>query len=341
MRLPRTQLSNAAHTGLPPSTRPRRTRLRAVLGIVAILAVAAIVTSYVSFIASDNEANASAELALLREQVSPLLIYSEFGQFADTIWAADPSNPEDKAYVATVEHSPGFGISASVSPDGVYVAYVALPPDAGWTDAAQLWVLEIASGAESLLAENVDLRTTPVWTPDSAGVVVARPVGSESVQLLLVDLAGGTSVLAQEQAGLYPIGVTPDGAWLYVASLTERGTDLQRVAMSGAGVEVLAHLTDGYSRDWHLAPDGSAVAYLGQTSSAAISFDARVYDTEAGEAPAATWTRAPAVSPLGARPTVRPPPGSQIGLNCEPERPAIDPWTAPLASPPASSSSGS
>ena len=97
-----------------------------------------------------------------------------------------------------------------------------------------------------------------------------------------MDLAGGTSVLAEEQAGLYPIGVTPDGAWLYVASLTERGTDLQRVAMSGAGVEVLAHLTDGYSRDWHLAPDGSAVAYLGQTSSSAISFDARVYDTEGG-----------------------------------------------------------
>ncbi|MCH8160883.1 MAG: hypothetical protein IIB88_03200, partial [Chloroflexi bacterium] len=144
MRLPRTQLTSAAHTRPLSSTGPRRTRLRTLLGIVAILAVAAIVTSYVSLIATDNQANASAELALLREQVSPLLIYSEFGQSADTIWAADPSNPDDKAYVATVEHSPGFGISASVSPDGIYVAYVALPPDAGWTDAAQLWVLEIA-----------------------------------------------------------------------------------------------------------------------------------------------------------------------------------------------------
>ena len=249
------------------------------LGIVVILAVAAVITAYVSFVASDSEANASAELALLREQTSPLLIYSEFGHAADTIWAADPNDPETRAYVAAVEHSPGFGISASISPNGDNIAYVALPPDAaGWSDTAQLWSLEIDSGAATLLADNVDLRTTPVWTPDSGSVVVVRPAGGDSVQLLLVNLAGEPSVLAEQQAGLYPIGVTPDGVWLYVASLSERGTDLQRVAISRAGTELLAHLSDGYSRDWHLAPDGRSVSYLGQTSSAAISFDARVYD---------------------------------------------------------------
>ena len=277
MRLPRTQSSLAAQGASVSRTGPPRTRLRAILGIAVVLAVSAIVTSYASFIASDSEANASAELALLREQTSPILIYSEFGQFADTIWAADPSDPNIRAYVSTVAHSPGFGISASISPDGVYIAYVVLPTEAGWSDSAQLWVLEVDSGAASLLTENVDLRATPVWTPDSGGVVVVRPAG-DIVQLLLVDLAGETSVLAEEQAALYPIGVTPDGAWLYVAALSGAGTDLQRVAMSGAGVEVLAHLTDGYSRDWDLAPDGSGVAYLGQTSRATISFDARVYD---------------------------------------------------------------
>ena len=283
MRLLRTQLPNAARARPPSSARPRRTRLRALLGIAVVLAVIAVVSSYVSFIGSDGEANASAELAQLREQAGPLLIYSEFGQLADTVWAADPNNPEDKAYVATVEHSAGFGISASVSPDGVYLAYVALPSDAGWSGSAQLWALEIESGAAKLLAENVDLRTTPVWTPAGDAVVVVRPAGGDSVQLLLVGLAGETSVLAEDQAGLYPIGVTPDGAWLYFASLSERGTDLQRVAISGAGAVVLAHLTDGYSRDWRLAPDGRRLAYLGQTSSSAISYDARIYDIAANE----------------------------------------------------------
>ncbi len=256
-------------------------RLRALLGVAVILTVA-VITSYVSFIGSDGEANASAELALLREQSGALLIYSEFGQLADTIWAADPNRPEEKAYVATVEHSLGFGISASLSPDGALLAYVALSPSAGSIDAAQLWALEIESGEATLLAENVDLLSTPVWTPASDGVIVRRPAGGDGVQLLLVDLSGVTSVLAEDQAGLYPIGVTPDGAWLYVASLSERGTDLQRVATSGAGTEVLAHLSDGYSRDWRLAPDGRALAYLGQTSSSAISFDARVYDVASG-----------------------------------------------------------
>ncbi|MCH8009633.1 MAG: hypothetical protein IIC91_12300 [Chloroflexi bacterium] len=282
MRLLRTHLTNAAHAGAPSTTRTRRTSRRGLLGIAIIIAVAAVVTSYVSFIGSDGEANASAELAALREQASPLLIYSEFGQLADTIWAADPNDPTDRAYVTTVEHSPGSGISASVSPDGAHLAYVVLPPGAGWFDSAQLWALEIESGAATLLAEHVGLRTTPVWTPAGDAVVVLRPAGGDSVQLLLVDLAGGTSLLAEDQAGLYPIGVTPDGAWLYFASLSERGTDLQRVAISGGSPQVLAHLSDGYSRDWHLAPDGSGVAYLGQTSSSSISFDARVYDVASG-----------------------------------------------------------
>lgn len=282
MRLLRTQVPNAARTGSPSGTGPRRIRLRVLLGIVVILVVTAAVASNVSFFGSDGEANASAELALLREQASPLLVYSEFGQLADTIWAADPNNPNNRAYVSTVEHSPGFGISASVSPDGAHLAYVALPSDAGWTSSAQLWILEIDSGAATLLAENVDLRTTPVWTPAGDAVIVVRPAGGDSVQLLLIDLAGETSVLIQDQAGLYPIGITPDGPWLYFASLSEHGTDLQRVAMSGAGAEVLAHLSDGYTRDWHLAPDGSRLAYLGQTSSSTISFDARVYDIASG-----------------------------------------------------------
>ena len=282
MRLLRTQVPNAARTGSPSGTGPRRTRLRVLLGIAVVLVVAAVGASNISFFGSDGEANASAELALLREQASPLLIYSEFGQLADTVWAADPNNPEDKAYVSTIEHSPGFGISASLSPDGVNLAYVALPSDAGWTSSAQLWILEIDSGAATLLAENVDLRTTPVWTPAGDAVIVLRPAGDDSVQLLLVDLAGETSVLTKDQAGLYPIGVTPDGTWLYFASLSERGTDLQRVAMWGAGAEVLAHLSDGYTRDWHLAPDGTKLAYLGQTSSATISFDARIYDVASG-----------------------------------------------------------
>ncbi len=54
MRLLRTQLTNAAQKAPPSSTRPRRTRLRVLLGVAVILAIAADVTSFVSFIGRDG-----------------------------------------------------------------------------------------------------------------------------------------------------------------------------------------------------------------------------------------------------------------------------------------------
>ncbi len=250
---------------------------------VALLLVLALVIAYRPSIGGGNEASASAELVLLREQVSPLLVYSEFGHWADTIWAADPDDPANRAYVATVEHSPGFGISASLSPDGTYLAYTTLPRGASRDDAAELWLLEVGTVTASRLAEEVDLRSTPVWTPASDAVVVRQTVGDEGA-IVLVDLSGQPTRLSAADTGLYPIEFSSDGTTLYYATLSEDGTDIRAVSALGGESELLAHLSDGFARDWHLAPDGSKLAYLAQTSGASLSYHAEVLDIATGEA---------------------------------------------------------
>lgn len=256
---------------------------RTLVVAVAILAVLALVIAYRPSSGGGSEASASAELVLLREQIRSLIVYSEFGHWADTIWAADPDDPNNRAYVTTVEHSPGFGISASVSPDGAYVAYAALPRGASWDDSAELWLLEIGTVTARRLAENVDLGSTPVWTPASDGVAVRQAVGEASA-LLLVDLSGQATQLTGGKTGIYPIAFSTDGTTLYYAALSEGGTDLLAVSALGGNSESLAHLSDGYARDWHLAPDGSKLAYLAQTLGTSLSYHAEVLTLATGDA---------------------------------------------------------
>ncbi|MCH7719103.1 MAG: PD40 domain-containing protein, partial [Chloroflexi bacterium] len=85
-------------------------------------------------------------------------------------------------------------------------------------------------------------------------------------------------------AGLFPIDFSPDGSWLYYAILSPSGTDLARApAQSSGKAEVLAHLSDGVARDWHLSPDGTQLAYLGQVSlEGGFTFVAQVLDLALG-----------------------------------------------------------
>jgi Tol biopolymer transport system component len=200
-------------------------------------------------------------------------VFSEFGEEADTIWAADPDDPTKRTQLAQVPHALGFGIFPSLSPDGTRLAYtVAATRDFR----ADLWVLELGSGEASVLASGVDLNATPIWAPDSASAVVRRSGGAEgeiaSGELLRVDLAGGVTTLAAQDAALYGVDFAPDGTF-YFASLTPGGSDLMRVPAAGGQAEAVTHLSDGFTRDWNLSPDGGQIAYLEQVD---IPYRARV-----------------------------------------------------------------
>ena len=225
----------------------------------------------------------SGRLQSLLQAAGPLVVFSEFGEEADTLWAANPDDPADRFQLGRVSHAFGYGITPALSPDGKHVAYTVLPADGA---SAELWSLDTASGKNSRLAQGVDLMTGPVWSPASDAVVVRRGVwsegGSASVQLVRVQMNGAEAQVASAEADLYPIDFSPDGARFYYAVVTSTGTELAQAPAAGGGpAQTVAHLSDGFSRDWRLSPDGTQLAYLGQAPhNAGVAFVVQVLDLQ-------------------------------------------------------------
>lgn len=296
MRLPRTVTAAVKpDAGRRPAPDGRRLR-SSVFRPLGALALAALVVGALGLtlglrgLASD-EPDKSLRLHSLAQKAGPLVVFSEFGVETDTLWAADPDDPANRIQLGRVDHAPHYGISPRLSPDGARIAYTVLPPDApgrGPDAPAELWVLETAGGAPHKLAEGVDLLITPVWSPASDAVVVRRSQWQEeapgSFQLSRIDLEGAAVPVAAADADLFPIDFSPDGAWLYYAVLSPAGTDLARATALGGGAETVAHLSDGFSRDWHLSPDGTRLAYLAETGGDDdIAFVTHVLDLSTGQ----------------------------------------------------------
>lgn len=198
------------------------------------------------------------------------LLYKEFGSGADVIWLALAAEPQRRAKVAEVEHSPDMGISASLSPDGERIAYLALPAaDGAPALDAQAWLLEVDSGKTRLLASDLDGASKPVWSPDGSSIVVRRngpqaQIGRDA-SLLKVDVSDGEETLlmqADDVLELFPIGYSPDGTSLYFAQIVLSGTHFGAVAAAGGSPRLLVQASDEPARDWHLSSDGSRITFL-------------------------------------------------------------------------------
>jgi Tol biopolymer transport system component len=217
---------------------------------------------------------------------SPQLIYSEFGQNSDTIWAAAADDLSRRRAIATVAHTPEYGIFPSLSPDGGRIAYTVLPADGGLADIAapaEVWVMDGNGAGRRRLAVNADLPVTPVWAPDGGSLVfrgsVLRENAAGSFQLVRTTLAGEETVLVAADVGLFPVGFSPDGATFYYVQLSPSGSDLGRVAATGGPAAPVAHLSDDFARDWHLSPDGTRLAYLApRYAGDRVSYSATVLD---------------------------------------------------------------
>jgi hypothetical protein len=108
------------------------------------------------------------------------LVYKEFGTEADTIWLVNPVDPSERKTIVTIPHRPTFGITASLSPDGRFLAYLSLPEDAPadpTLSRADLLLMDLTTGYTELLLENVDLQYTPLWEPDSRLLYVRQYAG--------------------------------------------------------------------------------------------------------------------------------------------------------------------
>ena len=106
-------------------------RALTVLAKPAILSGAIAATAVGGWFAVDSLRPHDAPSAFQRIQgQGQRLLVSEFGDRGDTIVALDPSDAGgSRTTIATIDHAPGYGIFATLSPDGKAIAYTALPSD--------------------------------------------------------------------------------------------------------------------------------------------------------------------------------------------------------------------
>jgi Tol biopolymer transport system component len=233
------------------------------------------------------------------------LLISEFGDTTDMIVAVDPDDAASgRTQIATIDHAPGYGVFPVLSPDGQAIAYTALAPDEPRPAPdvpAHAAIIDVG-GDVTPLADDVDLLVPPVWSPDSASIVVrkntAAPAdddsgGAGSFDLLLLGRDGSRTTLSSWQsASVFPIAFVPDGSKLYFATLNNDGTNLYSVGADGTGETNIAHLSDQIARDWKLSPDGAKLAYSVAGSGQTPAVVAMTFDF-------ATGTAGEAVAPAG------------------------------------------
>ena len=201
------------------------------------------------------------------------LLYSQFGETEDTLWLAPASQFQEPQAIATIAHAPFWGISASLSPDGRWVAYTALPPnlpnpEEGSSGEAEVWLLPRAGGEPQLLAQGADVRLAPIWSPDSGALVFQSiDLQRNRYSLFSVNLADKVSSLflgMEDVASMFPLGFAPTGDSFYVGRVGEGGTDIFAVSVADASSRTIATV-DGVARDWQLSPDGERVTFVSQT----------------------------------------------------------------------------
>lgn len=190
----------------------------------------------------------------------------------DVIAVAPLANPSAPTEVARVQHLDGFSTNGVVSPDGKHLALIV--PDAGSSaqPSASLVLLDMNTGTQLRLAQDLDPQQMPLWALDSASVVVVRNQ-PPTLRVLRVPTDNSGSKALKDYPkilGAYPFAFDPQGRLLTVI-IDARGSTLTR---DGADV---ALLSDQITRDWRLSPDGSQVAFIESNLDGGLHYQARTF----------------------------------------------------------------
>ena len=113
------------------------------------------------------------------QQADARLIVSEFGENEDTIVAIDPDDTSDRTTLATIDHAPGWGIFATLSPGGDAIAYTALPPDTAKPSPDTPAIAGVIEADGDVIGET---PMTFVSLPRALRVIVAGREHVESIQ---------------------------------------------------------------------------------------------------------------------------------------------------------------
>lgn len=199
------------------------------------------------------------------------LIFAEFSTNADRVYIAPATDPAQRTTITTIDHVAEWGINPAIAPAGTTVAYTVLPTTTTNPRAdspAELWTLDVATGAKVRLAGDADLRVAPVFDAKGTKLVYRSSASGGKQSLIRIDLPAGTRrplYEAETAFGMFPVGFSQ--GTLVFATLSSTGTDFFSV-LGGAPPTMLFHASDQLARDWRISPSGDALAYLAPVISA-------------------------------------------------------------------------
>ena len=239
---------------LTPSRFPLQRVLIALGVLVGVLALAPVVAGVTNAVLSD----AGPRTAFASAPAGEYIVFSHAAETTDTIRVAPASDPSAATDIAQVDHLAGYTSRGAVSPDGRHLALVAADAGTVAEPGASLLVVALETGAVTRVATGIDYLQTPLWTPDSTGIVVVQGTDTGKISMLQVDAAGaGTTTLQQFNAalGVYPIAYDP-GSRLVTVVIDGAGSTAYRdgTAVRSLGLSI--------TRDWQLSPDGTQLAYI-------------------------------------------------------------------------------
>ncbi|MBI2863048.1 MAG: hypothetical protein HYX94_00600 [Chloroflexi bacterium] len=321
------------------ATRPRRISILRPVAITVLALALALILERLSF--------PSIPFSLSAGNSEFKAVYSELKGSESTLWAADPTEPLGRRKaILTVSHASGYGVLASLSPDGAGLAYGLLPE--GRRDAfsdGQLWVASADGRGSRLIAGKMDLHFPPLWSPDSKSLLFktievapggnpdTRPVsdGGKPDQrpydlnfrssLVVVSPDGPArvrAIVSSSDPNLYPIGWSTDGKSTYYYTVEADGSQAHLVDVATAETRRLGLLSGGPVWSVKLSPDRRRLLFLAvQASDSATRGTVWVFDQDTGHSFQVGATQP---GPLGA---IWHPSGDQVTSNTSqgPSRP--------------------
>jgi hypothetical protein len=177
--------------------------------------------------------------------------------------------------IATVAHADSWGIGASLSPAGDWIAYTALSPDifdpSVAADAgAQVWALSLSGREPLLLAEDADVRVAPVWSPDASAVVYQRfdrqRNSTDLIRVNLEDKVGAQLTSVTTAGSVFPLTFAPDGNTFYLGRTTGAQVELLAVSSQGGSPRTVASIPGGIIGGWALSPGRERLVVASKTS---------------------------------------------------------------------------
>ena len=193
------------------------------------------------------------------------LVYREFGARRDMIWQIDLNDISKRVQIASVDHATECASLPVISPDGNSVAYTALTRgNCLPTDLAEAFVEQIG-GSPRLLANEIILTASPVWSLDSAYIYLVQAGGDGVFSVVRVGLPDGEVevLLTINALSLTPIGFDDGGAILtYVQVEQDGSTSVGYYDTVDGGLPTVVQVSNTIGRDFALSQNGDSLAFV-------------------------------------------------------------------------------